>query len=412
MLLRGATVEAPAAAALGLYLSVPFCRSKCSFCNFASGVYPESRLPAYVARLVEDLERARTDAHAAGLCLPEAADSIYLGGGTPSLLSPALIAQLFAAIHRNFHVAADAEITIEAAPGQLDGDTLPAAIDNGIHRFSFGVQSFVDSEAAAVGRLHTRSTALADIARVCGTGAQVSVDLICGLPGQTAESLITSLAALIGSGVNHASIYMLEVDEDSRLGREMLLGGVRYGAPSAPSDDATVEMYLEACEQLERAGIRQYEISNFARPGSESRHNLKYWQRRPYLGVGLDAGSMLRDREGRAVRFSTTDSLDAYLLAREESELHRLDQRTEHEEAWFLGLRTNAGVDLGALEVEFGAKAVAVYMPVIEEFCVDHLLTREGNRITLTPRGRMISNEVFEGLLELQAMPAICLSSG
>ena len=401
--------EGSSAKTLGLYLSVPFCRSKCTFCNFASGVYPESRLAAYVARLVEDLDLAGFESGAAGLVLPEVFASIYLGGGTPSILTPALLRTLFEAIRRNFEVAAGAEITIEAAPGQLAEETLTAALGCGVNRFSFGVQSFVDAEAAASGRLHTRAVALADLARVRKAGAQaspdLSVDLIAGLPGQTAASWRESLQVLVDSGVSHASIYMLEVDEDSRLGSEMLLGGVRYGAAAAPSDDATAAMYLEACERLGAAGLAQYEISNFAHPGAESRHNLKYWQRKPYLGVGLDASSMLRDQTGRAVRFSTTDNLDAYMNGPAAPELNRLNAAAELEEAWFLGLRTNAGVNRRAIADEFGPEAARAAL--VDELHADGLIMIEGDQVSLTERGRLISNDVFERFLEPEPAPAI-----
>ncbi len=402
---RTSIFDGPRSSGLGLYVSVPFCRSKCTFCNFASGVYPESRLAAYVARLVQDLDLAAGTAQAAALVLPRVIQSIYLGGGTPSLLRPALLGALFDAVQRNFQVAADAEITMEAAPGQLERQTLDAALDCGVNRFSFGVQSFVDREAAATGRLHTRAVALADLAEVRKAGARASVDLIAGLPGQTMASWRESLEVLVDSGVNHASIYMLEVDEDSRLGREMLLGGVRYGALAAPTDDATAAMYLEAADRLSAAGLAQYEISNFARAGHQSRHNLKYWQRAPYLGVGLDASSMLRDQSARAVRFSTTDDLEAYMDGPVAPELTRLDAVAELEEAWFLGLRTNAGVNLRTIVGEFGSEAARAAL--ISELHADGLIAIEGDQVSLTDRGRLISNDVFERFLEPALAPAI-----
>ena len=191
---------------------------------------------------------------------------------------------------------------------------LDALAECGVTRVSFGVQSFVDSEAKAIGRLHNRTTALDDIRRVQAAGiADVSVDLIAGLPGQTPNSWYESLHVLADSGVDHASIYMLEVDDESRLGREMLLNGGRYRAKEVPVDDLIAEFYTEAIGSLAGHGLAQYEISNFARNGCESRHNLKYWRRQPYLGFGLDAHSMLRTNAGAALRFGTTDDLDTYL---------------------------------------------------------------------------------------------------
>ena len=186
----------------------------------------------------------------------------------------------------------------------------------GVNRVSLGVQSFVDVEAAAVGRLHTRVTVLEDIARLRAAGiTNINIDLIAGLPHQTAESWEFSLAETIATGAPHVSVYMLEVDEDSRLGRELLAGGTRYHAHFVPDEEAMADFYLAACERLQSAGIAQYEISNFAREGFESRHNLKYWMRQPYLGFGVDAHSMLASAapDIEAVRFAPADSLEKYM---------------------------------------------------------------------------------------------------
>ena len=209
-------------------------------------------------------------------------------------------------------------MTVECAPGQLADATLEALAKVGVNRVSLGVQSFIDREAQVSGRLHGRAMVLEDLRRLRGAGiANLNVDLIAGLAGQTFESWEESLAVLIDTGVPHASVYMLEVDEDSRLGREMLAGGARYHAGLVPEDDAIAQMYETAIERLAEAGLRQYEISNFARSGFESRHNLRYWERRPYLGLGLDASSMLREasRDGSryVLRSTTTDDLKAYL---------------------------------------------------------------------------------------------------
>ena len=191
---------------------------------------------------------------------------------------------------REFAVAADAEVTLECAPGQLSEETLEELLRQGMNRMSFGVQSFVDAEAKAVGRLHTREMCLAEILRLRAPGvANLNVDLIVGLPGQTAESWRESVNVALESDVPHISMYMLEVDEDSRLGREMLSAGAKYGAGEVPSEDAMAEWYGAACEWLAAAGVRQYEISNFARAGLESRHNRKYWRREPFVGFGLFA---------------------------------------------------------------------------------------------------------------------------
>jgi oxygen-independent coproporphyrinogen-3 oxidase len=252
---------------LGLYISIPFCRSKCTYCNFASGVYPASEHVRYVDRVIQDLAAAGDWAARMGLELPRTVDTVYLGGGTPSLLAPALLTQLFAAIRAEFDLEPDAEITVECAPGQIPGETLGTMAAIGVNRVSMGVQSFIDREAQVSGRLHNRAVVEEDVRRLRAAGIpNLNLDLIAGLAGQTPASWDESLTALIESGVPHASIYMLEVDEDSRLGREMLAGGLRYYAEKVPSDDAIAEMYAWAIERFAQTGVAQYEISNFCRP--------------------------------------------------------------------------------------------------------------------------------------------------
>jgi oxygen-independent coproporphyrinogen-3 oxidase len=415
--------------ALGIYVSFPFCRSKCTYCNFASGVYPAADHAPYVDRLIQDLSGAAARAAAIGVDLPHRADSVYLGGGTPSLLDPYQLARLFAAIRAEFDLDADAEITVECAPGQLAGATLEALVAAGVNRVSLGVQSFVDSEAHASGRLHDRAIVEADLRRLRAAGiVNLSVDLIAGLAGQTLSSWDESLQALLDSSLHHASVYMLEVDEDSRLGREVLKQGPRYRADLVPNDDAIAQMYERALERLSEAGLHQYEISNFARPGFESRHNLRYWQRRPYLGVGLDASSMLRaSPEVRAsglvsghdfsraaskaqptgalapacaLRSTTTDDLKQYLVGTATPETEWLPPARQLEEAWFLALRMNEGVNVDALRQEFGLDPVAQAMETVARLVDDGLLTVDGARVYLTARGRLLSNDVFQEFLE------------
>jgi oxygen-independent coproporphyrinogen-3 oxidase len=381
---------------LGLYLSVPFCRSKCTYCNFASGVFPASYFEQYVARVEDDLRGARARAAGWGAALPERVDSIYLGGGTPSLLPAALLERLFAAIRGAFAVDGNAEITVECAPGQLEDGALAAMAACGVNRVSFGVQSFVDEEARRAGRLHTRAVALRDVERVRAAGiGRVNLDLIAGLPGQTRESWRESLEVLCGVAPEHASVYMLEVDEDSRLGREIVKGGLQYSAALVPEDDAIAEMYVEAVDFLGARGLAQYEISNFAQRGAESRHNLKYWRREAYLGLGLDAHSMLRDAGGRALRFATTDELEPFLQGPGWAEPHWLTREEEMEEAWFLGLRLNVGVDPAARRAEVCAEAVGRFEEVIAELVSDGLMESADGRVRVTARGRLLSNEVF-----------------
>lgn len=392
---------------LGLYISVPFCRAKCTYCNFASGVFPASEHGPYVERVCAEIRGARDRATREGRLLPKHVGSVYLGGGTPSTLEPERLREIFAAVRESFVVERDAEITIECAPGQIAPEFLEAMVEVSATRVSLGVQSMVDAEAAATGRMHTRAIVEKDVRRLRDAGLSVNVDLIAGLPGQTMASWAESVEAVCGLGVEHASLYMLEVDEDSRLGRELIGGGARYGAGLVATDDTVAAMYEAGCERLERAGLRQYEISNFAQTGAESRHNLRYWRREPYLGMGLDAHSMLRSRDGGVVRFGNTDDLAGYLAGVAEGETESVDRTAGLEEAWFLGLRLVEGVSLAALRREFGDDAVATFDDVIGGLVVDELLMREGDRVALTMRGRLLSNEVFGRFLGVAAAETI-----
>jgi oxygen-independent coproporphyrinogen-3 oxidase len=254
-----------------------------------------------------------------------------------------------------------------------------------------------------------------DLRRLRAAGiANINVDLIAGLAGQTPASWEESLAVLRDTGVPHASVYMLEVDEDSRLGREMLAGGARYHAELVPTDDAIAAMYTTAIERLGRPGrgrLSQYEISNFSRRGFASRHNLRYWQRRPYLGLGLDASSMLREalpaadrsEPGYVLRFNTTDDLAQYLSGPQPAETAWLSPARQHEEAWFLGLRLNSGVKVAALKREFGGRMVAPAMEVVARMVETGLLTFDGKTVRLTAQGQLLSNDVFQEFLGLAA---------
>ncbi len=439
---------------LGLYVSIPFCRTKCSYCNFASDVFSKAAYENYVARLEEDIADSRHLASELGCGLgsadDETVDSIYLGGGTPSILDDAQLRRIFAAVRAQFPVTPDAEITVECAPGTLTPALVETLLKCGVNRVSLGVQSFVDREARSVGRLHNRSTVLEEIARLREAGlANINVDLIAGLPHQTAESWAFSVAETIATGVPHVSVYMLEVDDDSRLGRELIAGGTRYHAHYVPDDDAIADFYQQSCEQLAAHGIEQYEISNFARSTAtlaknQSRHNLKYWTRRPYIGFGVDAHSMLPKPINPildpAVRFATPDSLDAYMNRLPHKGMP-VSAQAAIEETFFLGLRLNCGIDLnhfhsrgdywerygcwkgqdgerhdlsratdnakmmaiapGAISAspEFTFEATARWETAIHECLNDGLLEQQGTILRLTARGRLLSNEVFARFL-------------
>ncbi len=430
---------------LGLYISVPFCRTKCSYCNFASDVFSKSAYENYVARLLEDIANSRQFASELGCPLDEddTGDSIYLGGGTPSILENAQLLRIFAAVRDQFAVAPDAEITVECAPGTLTPALIETLLQCGVNRVSLGVQSFVDREAQSVGRLHKRATVLEEIGRLRDAGlTNINIDLIAGLPHQTPESWAFSLSETIAAGVPHVSVYMLEVDDDSRLGRELIAGGARYHAHFVPDDDATADFYQQACEMLTATGIAQYEISNFARAASlsrngelqsnESRHNLKYWTRQPYLGFGVDAHSMLpigycegnrhEADSHQAIRFANPDSLDAY-MNRAPHKVTPVSAQAAIEESFFLGLRLNRGIDLDRLHAEFnlnsnchpertgvpgapgfgalgwGSEGPAFLYSAIESCIHEGLLEQQGATVRLTARGRLLSNEVFARFL-------------
>jgi oxygen-independent coproporphyrinogen-3 oxidase len=401
---------------LGIYVSVPFCKAKCSFCNFASGVFADGRIDGYVARLIEEMKGARAWAESFGVEVPERLDSVYFGGGTPSLLEPEVIRRVFAGIRGEFAVDTVAEITVECAPGQMSDAGLAAWQAEGVNRLSFGVQSFVDRECASVGRLHTGAECRDELRRMQRAGVErLGIDLIVGLPHQTEASWRYSVDQAVESGVEHVSVYMLEVDEGSRLGREALAGGERYGAGDLPDEDRVADWYEAGCEWLSAAGVRQYEISNFAREGGESRHNLKYWERKSYLGFGLDAHSMLRGPAthsspaamngarfcAEAVRWANPDEMDAYVgLMGTRGFARTVDlvaKEAAFEEALFLGLRLVEGVDLTVLDASFGMNGL-IAEPVAE-MAEAGLVEVSGGRLRLTGRGQMASNEVFERLL-------------
>lgn len=386
---------------LGIYISVPYCRSKCTYCNFASGVFSAAQMDGYIARLSADAAGCRALAAKHGAEIPATCDSIYLGGGTPSLLQPVQLKKLFSILRNEFVIANGAEITVECAPGTLANEVVEALASCGVNRVSLGVQSFDDKEAASVARLHTRETTLTDIVRLRAAGiANINVDLIAGLPHQTASSWSDSLDQAIAGGAPHVSIYMLEIDEDSRLGRELMAGGTKYHAHFVPDEDATAEFYMAACARLDAAGISQYEISNFARAGQESRHNLKYWTRQPYLGLGVDAHSMLpastwlRESGYESVRLAAAGAYDRYFKG-PEWQAEPVPAVQALEEAFFLGLRLNRGVDLRALRRRFGSD-VDQYEAALRDMIAAGLLLRHRDVLKLTPRGRLLSNEVFE----------------
>ncbi len=384
---------------LGLYLSVPFCRAKCSFCNFASGVGTPEAVDRYVTLLCQEIRQVRSATAAVGIRLPEQVDTVYFGGGTPSLLQPRQLEAVFAALRSEFFLEDGAEMTLEAAPGQIEGALLESALRLGINRVSLGVQTFVDAEARAVGRSHTERSCLAEFARLREAGVpNLGIDLIAGLPLQTEVSWEQSMAVSAGCGLDHLSVYMLEVDDDSRLGREVLGGGARLHAPSVPSDDAIVAMYEAACERLPAVGFAQYEISNFAAGGARSRHNVKYWQRAPYLGLGLDAHSMAEGANRAARRWANPEQLEAYVGSSAVAAAETVTERQAFEETVFLGLRLVDGLPRQAL-MQFREPWKKEFAEGAAHLESAGLLQTDSRGWRLTRRGQMVSSEVFGELL-------------
>jgi oxygen-independent coproporphyrinogen-3 oxidase len=383
----------------GIYISWPFCAQKCTYCNFASGVLPRALESPYVEALLNEIaayEWAWT---------PE---TVFIGGGTPSGMDEAALARLLAALpdtlpNRDFLPSRDREgaiispsariwreATLEAAPGTLNPERVIAWRNAGINRVSLGVQSFVKSELARTGRRHDAQIVEQDVRLLRDHGiSNINIDLIAGLPGQTETSWRASLEAALRLEVPHISVYMLEVDEDSRLGSEILLGGKRYGANDVPSDDAIGNFYETAVEVLKSHGIHRYEISNFARAGAESIHNLKYWKREPYIGFGADAHSF----DGSA-RWQNVEAAQDYVNRSDRSESLRCAETAPDplEEKFFVGLRLSEGIHADDADWQrFG--------PTFEYFLSTGMMERVNGNLRLTPRGVMVSNEIFQEFL-------------
>lgn len=385
---------------LGVYIQIPFCASKCTFCNFSSQVVLSSAFDPYCKALQEEFERLPLFYKALGiddriLALP--VDTIYVGGGTPTILGGGRLEQIVKSTWRRFRIIDRPEFTLEVTPGSADAAYLEGALALGVNRLSIGAQSFVDAELRAVGRLHSAKETgdLVRLAREKGF-RNIGLDLVAGLPHQTPASWQHSLDQLTDLRPEHVSVYLFEIDEKSRLGKEVLRDGPRYHASSVPDDDFIADAYMQARRSLASAGYIQYEISNFALPGYESRHNRKYWQLDPYVGVGAGAHSF--DGLGR---WANDHSLTDYLakLARRESPItqhQRLTSEEQVEEYFFLGLRQTAGVSLREAESRWGKRLVNPWMDTIHTLVGHGHMEEASGRIRLTKDAYLISNEVFQ----------------
>jgi oxygen-independent coproporphyrinogen-3 oxidase len=311
-----------------------------------------------------------------------APETVYLGGGTPSLMPSDELRELLAAIPSEGLT----EVTLECAPGTVTPELAFAWTDAGVNRVSLGVQSFIPLELRQTGRRHTAQTVKSDAALLRAAGiTNINVDLIAGLPGQTRASWEESLDWIERLRPPHVSVYIFEMDEDSRLGKEALLGGVRYGASLLPSDDLMSELYERAVERLRAMGIHRYEISNFAAAGCESKHNLKYWKLEPYVGFGLDAHSFDGER-----RWSNPDSMELYLSGKRES-AEVTDRSEEH---FFVGLRLSSGIQPTEYEWSRFARP-------IEKWVTEGLMERDGSRLRLSDHGILLSNEVLQEFINV-----------
>ena len=380
---------------LGIYIQVPFCQTKCTYCNFRTGVVSPDRFEPYSEAVCREI--AETVAANAPVV-----DSMYFGGGTPSLLNPAALRKIIDSIRVSYQVDS-AEITLEADPETITPEKASEWLAAGFNRISLGAQSFSDTELQAAGRMHRRADILraAEILRTAGFD-NISMDLIAGLAHQSRASWEDSVTALLGIRPLHISIYMLEIDEGSRLGKESLAGGSRYSAAKIPPDDTIAEFYESACARLAAAGYEHYEISNWALPGSRSRHNLKYWRREPYLGFGAGAHSF----DG-TTRWANIHDSARYVACIEQgiSPREQVEPVTsEHalEEEFFLGLRQLEGIDLARIESTYGEiqhERVADLRGRITGLRLQGLIELDGSRLRLAPDRLTISNEVFVELL-------------
>ncbi len=383
---------------IGVYVQVPFCQTKCTYCNFHTGVFSADLYAPYVDAVCREITEHSRLLRENGIDeVPNGiVDTAYFGGGTPSLLDPDGLRSILAAIRGNFDSKLE-EVTLEADPETIIPEKAAAWREAGFDRISMGVQSFVDGELKAAGRMHRREDVYSASRILRDSGfMNISYDLIAGLPHQTDESWDDSVAELLALTPEHVSIYMMEIDEGSRLGLEVLQGGTRYSASALPADDSIADFYERACARLAAAGYVHYEISNWALPGFESLHNLKYWRREPYFGFGAGAHSF-----NGAQRWANAHDPASFARVINDGrfpveQLDTVSPEQSLEEELFLGLRQLAGIDLARIESKYGANLG----PRIEELRAQGLLEWDGTRIRLAPDRLTVSNEVFVNLLD------------
>ena len=370
---------------LGLYLHIPFCSAICNYCNFNRGLFDAALKARYVAALEAEIRGAANRAR------PDAADTIFFGGGTPSLLEPEDVGALIRACRESFDLRADAEVTLETNPETSTPARLEAFRAAGVTRICFGVQSFRDAELRRLGRLHSAARAQAAVGEARAAGFDnVSLDLMMWLPQQSADDWRESVEALVALGPEHASLYLLELYPNAPLKEEM----ARAGWSLAPDDDAA-EMYLWSLARLETAGYVQYEISNVARPGRASRHNLKYWTDGEWLGFGCGAHSTRGGVRWKNVA-ATADYIDRVAAgASPVAERRPGSPRERVEDALFTGLRLTAGVDILQVGRTYGIDVWDVFGGALAPFVAAGVLLRDGHTLRLTREGMLVANEVM-----------------
>ena len=371
----------------GIYIHIPFCATRCHYCNFATGGYESELARRYTAAVREEIARA----DASNNPMMRRVDTIYFGGGTPTTLTVEQISSLIETCRLRFDVASDSEITAEANPGSISQNYLEELRSAGLNRLSFGVQSFDDDELRMIGRTHSAEEAREAVRTARAAGfANVSIDLIAGLPEQKMETWRRNLEEAFALAPDHLSVYLLELYKDAPL-----LHRINRGELRAVDDELTVEMYFALVDEAERRGFEHYEISNWARPGFESRHNLKYWTGAPYWAFGISAAGY----DGLA-RWSNTRNIHEYLDKVESSqtpvaERTELDDEDRQSENLFLRLRLKDGVDLDEHLRRFGVNALERYRDEIERLREAGLVELSENRLKISRAGAVLANEVF-----------------
>lgn len=384
---------------LGVYIQVPFCQTICTYCNFHTGVVSKDRYWPYaeaICREITEQSASATELSATTV------DTVYLGGGTPSLLEPAALAKIIETLRGVYRTELD-EVTLEADPETITTEKAGAWLAAGFNRISLGSQSFNDIELRAAGRMHRRADIFQATQFLRDAGFRnISMDLIAGLPHQTADTWCESLEQLLAIRSEHISVYMLEIDGGSRLGKESLAGGTRYSAAAIPPDDDIADFYQTACAKLSAAGYEHYEISNWALPGKQSKHNLKYWRREPYIGFGAGAHSFDGTQRWANLHDPAqyVTCIEQGISPREQMETVTAEQAFEEE--FFLGLRQLGGIDMARIERDYGvnlAARVASLQSRAEVLRSQGMVEIEGEQLRLSPGSLSVSNEVLVELL-------------